>query len=272
MNMPKIAVNGTQLYYTDSGNTDAETIVFSHGFLFSHQMYEAQIAHLQDRYRCVAYDHRGQGESDVQKTGYDIDSITNDAVAFIKALDLAPCHFVGLSMGGFVGLRLAIQHPELLRALILIDSSSEAEPFFKHFQYRMLAVIAQLVGTSPVVDRIMKIMFGKTYLADSNRAEERKHWRDHLASLNVTGVTRALEGAAGRGSVYESLNRINLPTLILVGEEDVALPMEKSRRMHEQIPDSQLIVIPNAGHSPTIENPTAINQALDPFLGTLGHD
>ncbi len=269
--MPTVAVNGTQLYYTDSGNTDAETIVFSHGFLFNHQMYDAQIAHLHDRYRCVAYDHRGQGESELPQTGYDIDSITNDAVALIKELDLAPCHFVGLSMGGFVGLRLAIHHPELLRSLILIDSSSDAEPFFKHLQYRLLAVIAQLVGTGPVVDRIMKIMFGTTFLADSNRAEERKHWRDYLASLNVTGISRALEGAAGRGSVYESLNRINLPTLILVGEEDVALPLEKSRRMNQQIPDSQLIVIPKAGHTPTIENPNPINQALEQFLGTLSH-
>jgi pimeloyl-ACP methyl ester carboxylesterase len=93
--MPKIKVNGAEIYYEERGSGE-ETVVFSHGFLFNGRMFDAQVAALEDRFRCITFDHRGQGQSEVTKDGYDIDSITEDAKGLIETLDLAPCHFVGL--------------------------------------------------------------------------------------------------------------------------------------------------------------------------------
>ena len=92
-------------HYEDSGaGTSGETIVFAHGLIWSCRMFDVQVAALKDRYRCIAFDFRGQGQSGVTAFGYDMDTLTEDAAALIAALQVAPVHFAGLSMGGFVGL------------------------------------------------------------------------------------------------------------------------------------------------------------------------
>src|SRR5438445_11081604 len=126
--MPTLDVNGTTLYYEDTGGA-GPPLLFSHGLLFSGRMFEAQIAHLRGRYRCIAWDHRGQGRSaDAPGRCVEIETVTADAVALIEALGLAPVHFAGLSMGGLVGLRIAARRPELIRSLLLMEPTAEPEP------------------------------------------------------------------------------------------------------------------------------------------------
>lgn len=122
--MPTLQVNGAQLYYEDRGS-GAETILFAHGLLFDHCLFEAQVAAFQDRNLCVTFDFRGQGQSEVTPGGYDMDTLAEDAAALMDALALWPCHFVGVSMGGFVGLRLALHYPEMLHSLSLLDTSAD---------------------------------------------------------------------------------------------------------------------------------------------------
>src|SRR6185312_6315936 len=110
--MPSIKVNGVELFYKESGS-GPEAIVFSHGLLMDHTMFEHQRAAFDSRYRVIAYDHRGQGQSADPGSGYDMETVAQDAADLIKSLHAAPCHFAGLSMGGFVGMRLAARHPEL---------------------------------------------------------------------------------------------------------------------------------------------------------------
>ena len=133
--MPKITVNGVSLNYQEQGKGE-ETILFVHGLLFNHHMFDAQVDAFKSNYRCIAFDLRGQGESEVTRKGYDMGNLTRDTVALIKALDCGPCHFVGLSMGGFIGMRLAISHPKLLRSLSLLATSADPEPGENVFKYR----------------------------------------------------------------------------------------------------------------------------------------
>jgi 3-oxoadipate enol-lactonase len=105
--MPYIRSNGTDLWCEDTGGSLAP-ILFSHGLLFSSRLFDAQVEALREQYRCVAYDHRGQGRSAPSTMrSIDMDTLTADAIALIEALEIAPVHFCGLSMGGFVGMRLA---------------------------------------------------------------------------------------------------------------------------------------------------------------------
>src|SRR5438128_2311715 len=104
--MPRTTVNGADLYYEDTGS-GREAILFAHGLLWSGRMFDAQVAALKGRYRCVTFDFRGQGQSEITTTGYDMDTLAEDAAALIQRLGIAPCHFLGLSMGGFIGMRLA---------------------------------------------------------------------------------------------------------------------------------------------------------------------
>src|SRR5438045_727365 len=98
--MPFAELPGVRLFYEDRG-AGPQTILFSHGLLWSSWMWRAQLDHFAPRFRCIAYDHRGQGQSELTPSGYDMDTVAADAVALIEKLGIAPVHFVGLSMGGF---------------------------------------------------------------------------------------------------------------------------------------------------------------------------
>src|SRR5512143_1933273 len=144
-------------------------------------MFDAQVAVLRHRYRCIAYDHRGQGQSDsAPMRWYDMETCFRDAARLIDALGAAPCHFVGLSMGGFVGLRIAIRRPELLRSLVLLETSADPEPPENVPRYRAMNLIAHLLSLRLVAGRVMPILFGKTFISDPSRAAERAEWRERI--------------------------------------------------------------------------------------------
>ena len=266
--MPFVTVNGVKLHYTDTGS-GPETIVFSHGLLMSGKMFDAQVAHFSDRYRCITFDHRGQGQSEVAQDGYDMDSVARDAEALIEALDLGPVHFAGLSMGGFVGMRLALWRPELLKSLILLETSADPEPEENQPKYRMLNFVARWFGLRVVVGQVMPIMFGQSFLNDPARAGERKLWRDRICGNDRKGIVRAVQGVIDRDGVFDDLGRIDTPTLILVGEEDVATVPLKSERICAAINGARMQVMPRAGHSATIEEPDEVNARVEAFLGEL---
>lgn len=268
--MPDLTVNGARLHYEESGQ-GPETIVFAHGLLWSGRMFRAQVAALSDRYRCVTFDFRGQGQSAIAADGYDMDTLTNDAAALITTLGLGPCHFAGLSMGGFVGMRLAARRPDLLRSLILMETSADPEPAENVPRYRQLLMVARLVGLGPVAGRVMPIMFGKTFMSDPQRAAERKEWQGYMAANKRMGIIRATEGVITRKPIYTELDRIALSTLIIIGDEDVATTPDHSARMHGAIRGSKLVPIPRAGHTSTVEEPEAVTAAIEAFLVGLSH-
>jgi 3-oxoadipate enol-lactonase len=263
--MPHINCNNASLYYLDEGEGE-EAIVFSHGLLFSSEMFRKQIDHFKSSYRCIAYDHRGQGKSEVTDNGYDMDSLFLDAAALIENLQLGSVHFVGLSMGGFIGMRLAARKPHLIRSLVLMETSADEE--VNKLKYRLLNIIFKVAGSEPIADRIMNILFGKTFLNDPVQAEQKRYWENHMLNLK-SSVTRSVSGVINRVGVYDEIRGITKPTLILVGDEDVATKPEKAQRIHKQISGSVLEIIAGAGHSSCIEKPEEVNRILESFLGQV---
>ena len=266
--MPKAKINGVSLHYTDTGG-DGPAIVFSHGLIMSKAMFDAQIDRLKDRYRCIAYDHRGQGESEVTESGYDMDTLTDDAIALIDELGVAPCHFVGLSMGGFVGMRLAARRPELVKSLTLLETSADAEPAENAPKYRRLNFVARWFGLSLVVGKVMPILFGTTFMTDPGRSSERELWRKRIIGNHRIGITRAVVGVVERPGVMDELANIACPTLVAVGDEDTATVPAKSERIVAAINGAQLSIIPAAGHSSTIEQPEFVSDIIERFIGEV---
>ena len=267
--MARIKVNGVELYYEDTGGVDKEAIVFSHGLLWSGAMFAAQVGHLKDRYRVITYDHRGQGQSEVTAGGYDMDTLAEDALALITALGIGPCNFAGLSMGGFVGMRMAARYPEIVKRLILMETSAQAEPAENIPRYHLLCNVVKLLGTRPVTGAVMKIMFGQKFLNDPGRKQLRNYWVGQLQK-NKRNVVRAVYGVTTRYGVESELGNIKCPTLIIVGDQDVATVPDKALFIHGLIPQSKLVIIPGAGHSSSVEEPEAVNGALDAFLAGTG--
>ncbi len=267
--MPYLTANSVNLYYEDTG-AGPETIVFSHGLLWSSRMFAAQADHLKGRYRIIAYDHRGQGRSEVTPGGYDMDTLTADALALMDGLGIERCHFAGLSMGGFVALRLAARYPERLQSLILMETTAQAEPAENVPRYLMLNTVVKLFGTWAVKRPVMKIMFGQAFLQDPERAALRKKWAWELTN-NKRSITRAVQGVINRKPVPpEELAKIQCPTLIIVGDQDVATVPAKSEYLNQHIPNSKLVYIPNAGHTSSVEEPDEVNAAIEAFLAPAG--
>lgn len=263
-------VNGARVYVEDTGapagRPDAPAVVFGHGVLFSGRSFDGQVARLRDRYRCVTIDWRGQGRSPAAASGYDMDTLTQDAIGVIEALALGPVHFAGLSMGGFVGMRIAARHPEHLRSLILIDTSAEPEDAANVGRYRLLARVYRLFGIRPVRSQVEPIMFSRTNLAKPAFRAEVDAWVSELSGLDRSGVKKAIYGVVDRDAVLPEIGRITLPTLVIVGADDVATPLAKSETIVAAIAGSRLEVVPDAGHSSSIEQPQAVADLIERFI------
>lgn len=272
--MPTIDVNGTTLHYVDTGpGSTGETIAFSHGLLWGHELFEPQIAALRARYRCIAWDHRGQGQSaaDPHRECIGMELVWQDAVALLEALGTGPVHLCGLSMGGFVAMRMGARRPDLVRSLMLLETSSDPEPTQNLGKYRMLAKAVRLLGprlSQPLIrSQVLPIMLGKTILADASRKAELVEFAAIMSRR--ADIWRAVNGVIDRAGIHLELPRIATPTLVLVGEEDVATVPAKAEKIAGAIRGAKLVRIPRAGHSSSREEPAAVTEALVTFLRAL---
>jgi 3-oxoadipate enol-lactonase len=265
--MPMIRANGTALYYEDTGGSGAP-VVFSHGLLWNTALFAPQIAVLKNRYRCVAYDHRGQGRSaDDIGRAISMETVTEDAAALIETLGLGPVHFCGLSMGGIVGMRLAIGRPDLVRSLVLLGATADPEPY--KLKYKVMNVVTRFFGLGVVCDAVMPALYGKTSINDPARADERQGWKQQLV-MNRKSIWRAANGVLERKSIYGELGKIAAPALVMVGDEDLGTPKAMSERIAGAIPRAKLMVIPGAGHGSTWEQPAIVTAAIGAFLDAQG--
>ncbi|MEZ4234240.1 MAG: alpha/beta hydrolase [Polyangiaceae bacterium] len=262
-------INGCELYVQDTGR--GVPVVFSHGLLWSARMYAAQINALAGRYRCIAYDHRGQGRSESPRGdilsghGISIEQVYLDAVALLEALELGPCHFVGLSMGGFVGQRIAARRPDLLRSLVLLETAADPEPKANLPKYTALNTVARYGGLGLLAGQVMPIMFGDSFLQDPERKQLRAHWTRQLKS-NRRSIYKAVNGVISREDFSQDLSKIEVPTLIVHGAEDRAIVRERAERLHAGIAGSEFVLLPRGGHTSTVEEPELINAELERFL------
>jgi pimeloyl-ACP methyl ester carboxylesterase len=194
--------------------------------------------------------------------------VWQDAVALIGALGLGRVHFCGLSMGGFVAMRMGARRPDLVRSLMLVETSSDPEPIENIGRYRTLTRVVRLLGPGVVRSRVGPIMLGRSILEDPQRREEVAR---HVAVMSGRrDIWRAVNGVIDRAGVHDELARITAPTLVVVGEEDVATVPAKAEKITGAVAGAKLVRIPRAGHSSTVEEPAAVTQALVEFLSRLG--
>lgn len=274
MSMPTLEVNGATIAYQDSGpppgHPDAPTIVFGHGLLFSGWMFHPQVAALSSIYRCVTVDWRGQGDSPPTRGGdYEMDTLFGDAVALIERLDVGPVHYVGLSMGGFVGQRIAARRGELLRSLTLLDTSPDREPVRSAAEDIAMAAIYRVFGMGLLEGAVLKIMFGPTFLREPANRPLIEEFVDRLARCDRGGMRHAIMAVATRKPVYGELDRIAVPTLVVTGADDKPTPPAKARRIAERVSGARVEIVPHCGHSSTVEQPETITRLIREFVTSV---
>ncbi len=277
------SVNGTGLRVEEVGS-GTQTVVFSPNPFTNRRLFDAPVAALSRGYRCLTYDQRGQGDSGFGTTQPSPDLLSTeglyeDAVTLLDQLGVDRCHWVGSSIGGFVGVRLAARHPERIRSLVLLGFStrplSPADLRQVNMMIGMVRASGRLgpLGTAlkrPVARRIMRNMFGTTFMSDPARSGDRELWRQRFMALLVPEAGPMFRAVFGHpGTPPELLAEIQAPTLIIAGEDELArfeharTDVEEAERV---IPDARIVTIRGAGHMLLVEQPDASTAAITEFI------
>jgi len=265
MGVAKLPFDGFDLHYELRGD-GPKTVVLSHSFLTDLHQYEHQIDVLARHFRVLAFDWRGHGQSGCPDGTFDLEDLYQDAVALLDGLGIDRAHWVGLSTGGFIGMRLTVRIPERIDRLVLMNTSAGPEPTLQRLKYEGFFAVLKVAGYGPVVGEGMKAMFGDTYLRDPNRAEQLEHWKSKITAMKIDRLVRFGRAIFGRPDFLPSLVHVRAPTLVAGGEEDRATPPSCSRSIARAVPGAELHILPDTGHLSTIERPEDTAQLLDRFL------
>jgi len=258
-----LMVDGLKLYYVDVGPRSGPTVVLIHGFPLSSDMWASQIRALKGAYRVVAFDLRGQGRSDVGDGQFTLEFLVDDLIALLDKLKIERAILCGLSMGGYVSLRAIERHTNRVCALVLCDTKSEADTNEGKVSRAASIKAIKKEGVRAFAASFLEGAFSETGLCNSTLVNTTSRIISRNKPLGLCGTLLAL---AGRTDTTPFLPKIQVPTLILVGEADKITPPELSRRMHTSIANSQLQFVTNAGHLSNMENPTEFNACLLSFL------
>jgi len=250
-------LNGSVMHWAASGRPDAPAIIFVNSLGTDFRIWDGVTARLGDRYRCVTYDKRGHGLSELTPGPYSIDLLTGDVLALADANGLKRFVLVGLSVGGLIAQAVAIRAPERLRALVLCDTVS------RHGSAEIWAARIGAIetgGLDSIADGIMKVWF--TEKLRSQRPDELLGWRNMLTRTPAAGYI-AMCGALRDTDLTAAVARIATPTLAVAGDEDGSTPPAQVKASAERIPGARFELIAGAGHLPCIEQPVALAQLID---------
>ena len=256
--------SGIGIAYDDVGT--GIPVVFVHGFPHNRTLWAPQLGGLMDRARCIAPDLRGFGESEIRGP-YSMDQYADDVIAMLDALQVERAVIAGLSMGGYIAFAIWRRHRERVRALILADTRPGADTEEAKATRREMIALARARGSGAVADGQIGKMVGATTRARQPDIADAIHRM--LTVAPVEGVVGALEAMIARPDSTPLLAGIDVPTLIIVGDEDVLTPPSEARAMHDRIPGSHLEILDHAGHVSNVERPAAFNHVASEFLGVL---
>jgi pimeloyl-ACP methyl ester carboxylesterase len=261
--MPYAQVNGQRLYYEDSGG-ERPVLAFSHGLLMDHEMFAPQVAAFKDRFRCIVWDERGHGntagDSIAPFTYYDS---AGDLAALLRHLGVRQAVLVGMSQGGYLSLRCALTHPELVRALILIDTQAQTEDPSKTPAYRqMLETWASQGLPEAIAETIEQIILGPNWPGAAAWKAKWRQWQPH-------NLLACFETLVSRDDLSPRLGEIQVPALVIHGEADIAISLDRARDMAARLPRAELVTIPGAGHAANLTHPEPVNAAIERFVSRL---
>lgn len=262
--------DGATLAYEDVG--EGQPVVFLHGFPLDHSMWAPQLRALAAMARCIAPDLRGLGESrgDSRGDSPSMERHADDVAALLDALAIPRAVVVGLSMGGYVALALWRRHRARVGALALVDTRAGADGDEAREKRHQLIALARAEGSAAVAERQLAGLVGKTTRAERPAVVEAL--RATMTRAPVEGIVGALEAMLARPDSTPLLATIDVPTLVVVGDEDIVTPPKEARAMAAQIPGARLEVVPGAGHMSNLERPEAFTAVLRGWLASLPVD
>jgi len=252
-----------ELAYEERGS--GPVLLFIHGFPFDRTMWVAQLAGLAKIRTAVAVDLRGHGLSDVMSGGdFSMDLFADDVAKTLDAIGAEKADIVGLSMGGYVLFSFWRRHPERVRSLIFIDTKAEADSDEAKAGREKTAETAASQGMQPIYETLASKVVGS-----SPSVEVQDKLKEMM--LGTAPEVAAADALAmrDRADSTADLPNITVPVLWLHGEEDALMPIEGARASAAKVPGAKFVSIPKGGHVSPMENPEAVDAAIQEFLKSL---
>lgn len=246
---------------------NGQPLIFVHAYPLCSRMWDEQVNYFKNKYRVITYDIRGLGYSnELNNYSFTMEELANDFFDIIDHLKIKKVHACGLSMGGYILLRALIRNQERFSSVILADTKSEGEDN-ESIINRSNNVIKIKSGKKDefLDDFLKKLLSEEGYKNEKirNTVSEIMSWMD------VKGLCAGLLAIAVRTNIFYQLKEINIPSLVIVGKEDLITPVIKSFYLKERIKNSTFKVIDDAGHLSNLEKPGEFNKAIENFLSNL---
>ena len=263
MEAHRIEVGEGTLYVAEHGVGKA--VLLGHSLLADGSMFSHQVAELSQDHRVLNVDLRGHGRSFVPDSAYDVEDLAGDYGRVLDALGVERAVIVGLSLGAMAAMQYALDEPKRVAGLVLMDTKADGDELWRRFRRRVLGVLVLCLGPRLVFfRRAAPILFGSTFRrVHRSRVEA---WLERMTRLRPEAVYRAIDMLSRRRPVHERLHELDVPTLVVVGEEDEGTPLTCARVIADGIAGARLEVIASAGHLSTIEQPEATTRAIRRFL------
>ncbi|MEI2704536.1 MAG: alpha/beta fold hydrolase [Ilumatobacteraceae bacterium] len=265
-----VASDGIRLHYQDIGRHGAPVVLLIQGLGADKNGWIAQRPALMLRYRVIAFDNRGAGRSDKPFGPYTLEQMADDAVAVLDACDVDRAHVVGASMGGAITQLVYLRHPERVRSMVLACSACRNVPWREEL-LQSWADLAMSKGMGVMAHHAGRWVIGPRSF---RRLWPAVGWLGPLAmgrvphafAAQVKAIISVNDGQA------DNLRDVKVPTLIMVGNQDILTPRADSEEMNELIPGSELVVISGAAHGFMIEHASTFNRVLKEFLERVSHE
>ena len=254
--MPFARVNGTMLYYRESG--EGRLAVFIHGFPLDHTVWLDQLAGLGHVRRCVAVDLRGFGRSEpITDESLSMEMMADDVASLITALGEENADIIGISMGGYVAMALWELRPAMVRSLTLLDTRSTADsPQARAARERTIEQVLEH-GRTHLAGTLVPSMLGPE-ASPSVRAR----LRSMIEGTRYETMVAALEGMRDRPDRTAALKTLDVPALVVGGEHDPITPPAEIRQLADAIPGARSLVVRGAGHLPPLERSDKVNESI----------
>ncbi len=259
-----LSINNQQIHYHDTGDRNKPAILLMHGFLMNLDMFTHQVNALKEQFRVITFDTRGFGQTRWDGTPFSLYDIVDDALALLDHLDIEQAVISGMSMGGYIALRLATKAPERVKALLLMSTRAcNDEPERVNGYIEMRNTWQNIGPVAPLLDGLLNVIIG----SDTAIKEQ---WRSAWSNYSGENIYHAMNAMLERDNIEHHLNNIKAPALIIHGSDDHGIPVELGQKLAESLPNTVAFhPIEGAAHAANLTHPKPVNQAIKQFLAEV---
>ncbi|HZY08901.1 MAG TPA: alpha/beta fold hydrolase [Ilumatobacteraceae bacterium] len=259
-----LANDGTRIHYEVFGRRRAPAVLMIQGLGADKHGWDMQRFILAGQYRVIAFDNRGAGRSDKPFGAYTMQQMTDDAIAVLDAVGVSAAHVVGASMGGLIGQLMAVRYPERVLSLTLACSACRDHPWRRELMEQWMQTALERGMGAMTRQAARWVMAPRSF----RRLAPTFGWLGPLAMSRPAHAFASQVRAilAVDDSMADELSKIDVPTLVIVGNQDILTPRGDAEEIAERIPGAELVVISGAAHGFMVEHASTFNTILFDFL------